>query len=329
MCRRAPHATLGGSGKRTAFTSCSVDKDHTLLEIIALIAFGFVVGGYGTLVGIGGGPLIVPMLATFYSYDTLTVVAISILVVFCNTLSGTIAYLFERRIDVVSGTKFGLAAIPGALFCVLVLQHIHINVFSFLFGFFLLLLAFYIFLHPLTVEFAGAKGFFWKARRARRNSLSSSRFTFGDEFISTPKFTPGEPVERVITDASGNVFVYQVNERLGIWLTATIGVFSTFLGIGGGLIQVPALVYVLSFPVHVATATSHYITAINAGFTLIPFLAAGIIPYKTALCIAVGAIGGAQIGAKLSNRVSGKNLLLLLVPVFILMGIKLMFYNFK
>jgi len=88
------------------------------------------------------------------------------------------------------------------------------------------------------------------------------------------------------------------------------------------------LVYLLSFPVHVATATSHYITAINAGFTLIPLLVNGSIPYKVALCMSAGAIIGAQFGAKLSSRVSGKGLLKLLIPVFLLMGIKLMFFNY-
>lgn len=295
-----------------------------LFEIIGLVAFGLGVGCYGTLVGIGGGPLIVPVVATFYDYDTTSIVGLSLLVVFCNTLSGSIAYLKEQRIDLASGTKFGLASIPGALISVVALYHIHINVFSFLFGFFLLLLAGYIFFHPVAANLAFASGFPWKKRPS---AGPPARLSFGDEFVGTFEQPARTVTDRIISDRSGNRYVYQVNESLGMAITAFIGVFSTFLGIGGGLIQVPALVYILSFPVHVATATSHYITTINAGFTLIPLLADGIIPYKTALCIAAGSIVGAQFGAKLSNKVSDKGLLRLLVPVFILMGVKLMFFN--
>jgi len=296
-----------------------------MLEVLGLLLFGLVVGCYGTLVGIGGGPLIVPMVATLYPYNTTTVVAISVLVVFCNTLSGSIAYLREQRIDLVSATKFGLASIPGALLSVFALYYIHLNTFSFLFGFFLLLLATYIFLHPMTMEFAGAGGKFWKSRRAR--DPLASRFSYGEEFVGTLDLPEKGPAQRTIRDKSGNVFSYTVNEPLGIGITALIGVFSTFLGIGGGLIQVPALVYVLAFPVHVATATSHFITAINAGFTLIPLIVADAIPYHIALPIAGGAIIGAQIGARLSNKICGKTLLRLLVPVFIFMGAKLMFFS--
>lgn len=97
-----------------------------MAEILGLLLLGLVVGSYGTLVGIGGGPLIVPMVATLYNYDTPTVIAVSTMVVFCNTLSGTVAYLREQRIDLVSATKFGLASVPGALISVMVIYHIHL-----------------------------------------------------------------------------------------------------------------------------------------------------------------------------------------------------------
>ncbi|CAM2057470.1 putative membrane transporter protein [Desulfovibrionales bacterium] len=299
-----------------------------MLEILGLIFFGFVVGGYGTLVGIGGGPLIIPVLATFYRYDVPTVVATSMLVIFCNTLSGTVAYWRERRIDIVSGTKFGLASIPGALLSVLAVAHVHVNVFSFLFGFFLLILALYVFLYPVTAEYTNLAVSNWWGGIANLRRPSRTRLAWGSEFLGPSTSSSSQFVTRRIEDCSGHCFSYQVNESLGIWLAVGIGAFSTFLGIGGGLIMVPVLIYMLSFPVHVAMATSHYITAINAGFTLIPLLSQGAIPWNIALYIAGGAIFGAQIGAKLSGRLCGKRLLQLLTPVFLLAAIKLMFFNF-
>ena len=302
------------------------EKD--VFEAIGLILFGLCVGCYGTLVGIGGGPLIVPMVATFYTYSTIELIGVSTFVVFCNTLSGTLAYWRERRIDMVSATKFGLAAIPGALITVAVMYHIHLNLFSFIFGFFLLLLALYILLHPRDNEGAATARPFWKNKADLGKAAASSRLSHIDEVI-LDRPQESNHAHRVIVDRSGHRFEYTVNEALGVGVTAVIGVLSSFLGIGGGLIQMPALVYILSFPVHVATATSHFITAINAGFTLIPIMSHGSMPYKTALCMGLGSVIGAQFGAKLSNRIDGKKLLFLLVPVFLLLAVKLMFFTFQ
>lgn len=300
-----------------------------MLEILGLIAFGMLVGCYGTLVGIGGGPIIVPMLATVYRFHTPTIVAVSVLVVFCNTVSGTLAYIKERRIDLVSAIKFSLAAIPGALLCVVALHYIRFNVFSFIFGFFLVLLAVYIFLRPFGERLVGQGGMFQRRRRSRQSRGALSRLAVDDEFLDDIDVPPSPGLaHRVIEDRSGNRYEYFVDEKRGIILTAVIGAVSTLLGIGGGLIQVPALVYLLSFPVHVATATSHFITAVNSGFTLIPLLAEGDLDYRTAVFLSIGAVVGAQFGAKLSNRVGDKGLLLLLVPVFVLLGVKLMFFNY-
>ena len=93
------------------------------------------------------------------------------------------------------------------------------------------------------------------------------------------------------------------------------------------MIQVPVLVYLLSFPVHIATATSHYITCINTFFTLIPFLVNHDIVYGPAINLSLGVVVGAQIGAKISNKLIGKTLLKLLIPVFVFMGIKLLLFK--
>jgi len=298
-----------------------------MLEILALVMFGLFVGCYGTLAGIGGGPLIVPVIATFYHYDTPTLVAVSVLAIFCNTLSGTIAYMREKRVDMASGTKFGLVAIPGGILSVMAIHWIHMNVFSFLFGFFLLLLALYIYARP-TANALAPSPFFGGMRRFRRASATDPRLSYGSEFLSCVDEESPVVVKRTIRDRSGATFVYEVNENLGMAVTALIGALSTFLGIGGGLMQVPALVYILKFPVHVATATSHYITAISSGFTLIALLYSTTLPYKTAFSLALGTVVGAQIGAYLSPRFNDKTLLRLLIPVFIVLGVKLMFFNY-
>lgn len=306
-----------------------------MVETLGLVILGLLVGFYGTLVGIGGGPLIVPVIAMMFRYDTPTVIAISLFVIFFNTLSGSIAYIKENRVDLVSGTKFGLASIPGSLISTFAVYYIHLHIFTFFFGVFLLGLALYIFLRPsefdaVQVVPAGGTAANFPSG-VRSHAIPGSRYSpIWKARDLSPEESPMEGdqlKDRVIKDTLGNVYRYRVNEKLGMIITALIGVFSTFLGIGGGLIQVPVLVYLLSFPVHVATATSHYITAINTCFTLIPFMVNHDVAYGPAITLSLGAVVGAQIGARISNKIFGKTLLKLLIPVFLFMGIKLLLFN--
>jgi hypothetical protein len=306
-----------------------------MVETLGLVVLGFFVGLYGTLVGIGGGPLIVPAITMLFDYDTPTVIATALFVIFFNTVSGSIAYVKENRVDLVSGTKFGLATIPGSLVSTFAVYYIHIDIFTSYFGIFLIGLAAYIFLKPVeskVFQAAPVLAGFGRTTARKRLPLRGSSYSrrLGIEDLDSEEWDVTEEknsVQRVIRDSLGNVYNYRVNERLGMVATALIGVFSTFLGIGGGLIQVPVLVYLLSFPVHVATATSHYVTAINTCFTLIPFMVNNDIAYKPAVTLAFAAVVGAQLGARISNRILGKTLLRFLIPVFLFMGIKLLFFG--
>lgn len=301
------------------------------MELLCLFAWGFAVGCYGTLVGIGGGPLILPVLAFFYRYDTPTLIATSLFVIFFNTFSGTLAYLKEKRVDIVSGTKFGLATIPGSLVSTFAVYYIHIHIFTFFFGLFLVTLAVYIYRNPFQV--LGYEALVRRGKELAENNPFSSRGSRyaavrrANENASEAKPINEGFVRRVIKDEFGRIYKYDVNETLGTAVTALIGIFSTFLGVGGGFIQVPVLIYLLAFPPHVATATSHYITAINTFFTLIPFVINGDVAYAVAIPLAMGAILGAQLGALLSNKIDAETLQKLLVPVFVFMGVKLIFFN--
>jgi uncharacterized membrane protein YfcA len=77
---------------------------------------GLFAGGYGTLIGAGGGFILAPTLLLIYpgeAPETLTVISLS--VVFFNSLSGTLAYLRSGRIEFKSGSIFALATMPGAV----------------------------------------------------------------------------------------------------------------------------------------------------------------------------------------------------------------------
>src|SRR5437870_12670473 len=83
---------------------------------VGLLVIGFTVGAIGTLIGAGGGFLLVPVLLLLNPHFTAdTVAGISLAVVFFNAASGTLAYARMRRIDYKAGTIFAIAALPGAV----------------------------------------------------------------------------------------------------------------------------------------------------------------------------------------------------------------------
>jgi hypothetical protein len=112
----------------------------------------------------------------------------------------------------------------------------------------------------------------------------------------------------------------------GIFLSALIGFVSGFLGIGGGIIHVPLLCLLFGFPVHYATATSHFILAITAGTAMVTHIAAGTyaaVVNRTAL-LCLGVVAGAQVGARLSRIVKGILIMRILAIALLGVGIRLM-----
>ena len=71
-----------------------------------------------------------------------------------------------------------------------------------------------------------------------------------------------------------------------------VGILSSLLGIGGGIIHVPAMLYLLGFPVHIATATSHFVLAGSSFFGSISHFTAGDVLILSAIIVGGAAILG-------------------------------------
>src|SRR6478609_2928475 len=86
-----------------------------LLGPLAFILLGVVVGTYGTLIGAGGGFVIVPVLMLGLDYDHERAVGTSLVVVTANAVSGSIADLRKKRVDLRTAWPFAVATLPGAV----------------------------------------------------------------------------------------------------------------------------------------------------------------------------------------------------------------------
>jgi uncharacterized membrane protein YfcA len=265
-------------------------------EGIAFLAFGYAVGAYGTMVGAGGGFLIVPALLLIYHAPSAQAAGTALTVVFLNALSGTISYAKQKRIDYRAGKTFAIACLPGAIAGAFMSKMFTGHTFYIIFGVVLLCVS------ALLI---------WRPAKD-----------------APPGHTPDPAPRRWhwlgnLTDAEGHVFVYSYNWLVGATLSFFVGFMSSLLGIGGGIIHVPVLVYLLGFPPHLATATSHFILAITAGAGAATHLYLGHVMLWPAALMGVGVIGGAQIGALLGKRIHGTWLLRLLAIALVFVAVRL------
>ncbi len=266
---------------------------------ILLVLLGVAVGAFGTFLGSGGGFILTPILLLLYPHDRpATITAISLTAVFFNAASGTAAYAHQRRIDYRSGGTFAAAALPGSIAGALLVGSVSRGLFDLVMAAVLLALAGWLLI--------GEPG-----HRSTPHGLLSARS---------------------LTDRYGTRYDYNVPVRRGALYSTVVGFASSFLGIGGGIIHVPLLVRALGFPTHIATATSHFVLAIIAGTGALTHVVSGSFAHgdgvRRAVALSVGVVAGAQLGARVSLRASGRVVELLLGIALLVLAVRLLFSAF-
>ena len=274
------------------------------IQYLWLLPLGLIVGAFGTLIGAGGGFILVPVLLLLYPNEkTDLITGISLAVVFFNALSGSLAYSRMKRIDYKSGIIFSIATIPGAIFGALSTSYVPRRVFDLTFGILMILGSV---LLVLSTK---------RRRAALQSQLEPSR-------PETPK--PGWTA-REFADALGIRYRYAYNPWVGVLLSSFIGFISSLLGVGGGFIHVPAMTRLLNFPVRVATATSQFVLAVMALTGTLVHIVNGVFVHgvRRTLILALGVVIGAQFGAALSNHVRGRMIIRGLAAGLALVGLRL------
>ncbi len=257
-------------------------------EIAQFVVLGLFVSIYGSLVGAGGGFIIVPVLLLFFTNDfsTQQAAGTSLLVVLFNGLSATYAFAKQQRIDYATGVRFAAATVPSAFIGGQVAEYFDSAAFKATFGFLLIVVAIFLNLRP---DPAKAKA-----------------------LADPDKPLPSGFVRRAMIDAKGNEVEYAFNLRNGIIFCFGIGFLASILGVGGGIFLVPAMVFLFGFPAHYAAATSSFVLIFTAASGLIPHTLNGNIVWVPGIAMTIGGIVGAQVGARLAQRIKGKIILRLL-----------------
>lgn len=275
------------------------------METSILFFAGLLIGFLGTLIGAGGGFILVPLLLLFYpEFTPEMITAISMAVVCANAISGSFAYARSGRIDYRAGIKFALFTIPGSIAGVAIVEYISGKLFNALFGILMLVLSGYLIF-----------------KKESKNA------------INTSEPDNKKQIHHTIIDKSGEVYSYSYRELYGNLISIIVGFISPILGIGGGIIHVPAMTNWLKFPVHIATATSHFILAVMATVTVITHALNGSyndpIVLKMIIFLALGVIPGAQIGAYYSHKLKSNTIIRALAVCLAIVGIRILLQSIR
>lgn len=263
--------------------------DIHLLNGIGLFLIGSLAGFAGSIVGLGGGFVMIPFLIFLYKLPPQLIIGTSMAVLFVNSISSSIAYARQKRVDFNSGAWFALMMIPGSIIGAFLAEYFTSKLFFIVFGFFLLAVSTFLLLKP---------------SRPAQNFL---RPTVTREFI----------------DAQGEIYTYSFHRGFGMTISFFTGFLSSLLGIGGGSILVPTMVLLLTFPPHIATATSMFAIMLSAFVGTISHAALGNVLWILVLFLAPGAFLGGQLGARVAAKLPAKALLRILAVTLIMVSIRL------
>ncbi|WP_420264731.1 sulfite exporter TauE/SafE family protein [Candidatus Magnetominusculus dajiuhuensis] len=274
------------------------DAQHDMIQgffgVVPVVLTGVFVGLVGTLVGAGGGFILVPILLIMYGFTPQHAIGTSTAVVFLNALSGTFAYMSQERIDYGLGVKFSVVAVPGVVIGAILSQQFNMVVFSVIFA--LLLMA------------------------------VTYTLVFVDEFCLVCSKSQTEPTTRVVYDSTGETHTYSPDMAVGFGGSFLVGILSGLLGVGGGLMHVPLMNFI-GIPIHIAAATSHFIIVITSFFGVMIFAGLKTIDLDYTVFLGIGTILGAYYGARLAMAVDSEVIkkviavLLLIVSVKLILGI--------
>ncbi|MCT7374486.1 sulfite exporter TauE/SafE family protein [Chelativorans salis] len=278
------------------------------VNMVVLLAMGGAVGFLSGMFGVGGGFLITPLLI-FYNIPPAIAVATGANQVIASSFSGALAHFKRGSLDM----KLGGVLLAGGV----VGSSIGIYVFAYLrrLGQLDLIVSL------LYVAFLGSVGGLMLVesvraiRRARGGQVASLRRPGQHNWIHR--------LPLKMRFRASKIFV-SIIPVLG--LGAIIGFLASIMGVGGGFIMVPALIYLLKVPTNVVIGTSLFQIIFVAAFTTVVHSTANqTVDVVLAFLLMVGGVAGAQYGARVGQRLRGEQLRALLAVLVLAVALRLAF----
>lgn len=275
------------------------------INLFLVIAIGAAIGFLSGLVGVGGGFLLTPVLMMIGIPPTVAAASGTSALVGTSS-SGTMAHFRLGNVDLKMGIILLLGGLSGAAIGVRViklLRELGTADLSITITYVLVLGSVGSFMFVESLQ---------SLRRGMMTRKTSNPVPKGALLRKLP-FQMNFPRSNV----THSVFVPFV-------LCALVGVLAAIMGVGGGFIMVPMMVYLLRMPMHVAVGTDLFqIVFTCAGVTLMQATANHTVDVVLALIVAVGSTVGAQAGARMARLLHGDQLKIVLASIVLATTVKI------
>ena len=268
-----------------------------LVFTIILLLGAYAAGLLGSLTGLGGGVIVIPLLTLAFGIDFHYAIGAALVASIATSSGSASAYVKEGMTNIRLGMFLEIATSVGAVLGAVIALWMPTNVIAVIFGVVLFFTA--VMQNRQKVDHVGVKG----------SVLAMKLKLFGS-------YPTKEGVQNYeLTDVPGGFLVMVI-----------AGALSGLLGIGSGVLKVLAMDSCMKVPFKVSTTTSNFMIGVTAVTSAVVYLQRGYIEPGIAFPIMVGVLGGALTGAKLLKHLN-VSLLRKIFAVAILLVAVNMIYN--
>ena len=265
----------------------------------AIVFFGaFVAGFLGSLTGLGGGVVIVPLLTIVFGVDIRYAIGASLVSVIATSSGAAAAYVKEGYSNIRIGMFLEIATTIGAILGAFIAGWVSTRVIGFIFGFVLLYSA------------------YLSTRSQPHVAISDEE----DSLARRLKLHGTYPTSTGLKE-----YVAQ-RVRLGFALMFGAGTLSGLLGIGSGAVKVLAMDQAMRLPFKVSTTTSTFMIGVTAAASAGVYLNRGYIDPGLAMPVMLGVLGGALLGSRFLVSAKTRSLRWIFAAVIVALGME-MIYN--
>jgi uncharacterized membrane protein YfcA len=236
-----------------------------------LVGFGSLLAGFlGSLTGLGGGVVIVPMLTVLFHVDIRYAIGAALVSVIATSSGAAAAYVKEGYSNVRVGMFLEIATTIGALAGAALALYLHVSVIAVIFG--------------LVLIYSAISSF-----RQKSEHLAN---------VPPDKIATWLRLDSTYPTAEGLVAYHVRGVPLGFLLMFVAGVLSGLLGIGSGAVKVLAMDQAMRLPFKVSTTTSNFMIGVTAAASAGIYLSRGYLDPAIAMPVMLGVLAGALIGAR-------------------------------
>jgi uncharacterized protein len=269
------------------------------LEFTLLVGMGSLLAGFlGSLTGLGGGVVIVPMLTLLFHVDIRYAIGAALVSVIATSSGAAAAYVKEGYSNVRVGMFLEIATTVGALVGAAVALHLHVSVIAIIFG--------------LALIYSAVSSL--REKSEHRTDVAPDRIATRLRMDSTYP-TP-----------NGMTQYHVRGVPLGFAVMFGAGVLSGLLGIGSGAVKVLAMDQAMKLPFKVSTTTSNFMIGVTAAASAGIYLSRGYIDPGIAMPVMLGVLGGSLVGARILAGATVRSLRLVFAVVIGFLAVE-MIYN--